>query len=387
MNEFKIIPTIYFGQGSIEHLCNINVSRAFIVTDPFIVESNMILKITEKLDKAGIIYKVFSDIVPDPPIETIAKGISAMSDFEPEAIITIGGGSSIDAAKGIKIFQHYIKDKINKENEKKPIMIAIPTTSGTGSEVTNFSVITDKIKNVKYPLVEDSLTPDESIIDPDLVLTVPKNITADTGMDVLTHAIEAYVSTKASDYTDALAEKAIKIVFKYLIKAYKNGSDLEAREKMHNASCIAGMAFTNASLGLNHGMAHILGGKFHIPHGKANAVLLPYVIEYNSDINNLRDNRSSCVIKRYSEISKLLGLSCYNDKEGVKSLISEIKNMLKSLNIPTRLKDLNIKEEEFLKEVKDMSKIAIEDRCNLTNPKVSTAEEVEKVFLKAYYGR
>ncbi|WP_027623192.1 1-propanol dehydrogenase PduQ [Clostridium lundense] len=387
MNEFKVIPKIYFGQGSIEHLCDINASKVFIVTDPFIVQSNMILKITEKLDKSGITYKIFSDIVPDPPIETIAKGISAMSDFEPEAIITIGGGSSIDAAKGIKIFQYYIKDKIEKENKKKPIMIAIPTTSGTGSEVTNFSVITDKIKNIKYPLVEDSLTPDESIIDPDLVLTVPKGITADTGMDVLTHAIEAYVSTKASDYTDALAEKAIKIVFKYLIKAYKNGSDLEAREKMHNASCIAGMAFTNASLGLNHGMAHILGGKFHVPHGKANAILLPYVIEYNSQINNLRDNRSSSVVKTYAEISKFLGLSCYNDKEGVKSLISEIKNMLRTLNIPTRIKDLNIKEEEFLHEVKDMSKIAIEDRCNLTNPKVSTSEEVEKLFLKAYYGR
>ncbi|HCD09150.1 MAG TPA: bifunctional acetaldehyde-CoA/alcohol dehydrogenase, partial [Thermoanaerobacter sp.] len=242
---------------------------------------------------------------------------------------------------------------------KKALFIAIPTTSGTGSEVTAFAVITDKKKNIKYPLTDYELTPDIAIIDPDLTMTIPPSVTADTGMDALTHAIEAYVSVMASDYTDALAEKAIKLIFEYLPKAYKNGQDKVAREKMHNASCIAGMAFTNAFLGINHSMAHILGAKFHLPHGRANAILLPYVIEYNAELPkkfaSFPQYEYPKAAEKYAEIAKFLGLPASTVEEGVKSLIEAIKNLMKELNLPLTLKEAGINKEEFEKQIMEMS--------------------------------
>ncbi|MBU3092654.1 iron-containing alcohol dehydrogenase [Clostridium sp. CF011] len=386
MESFNIKTQIYFGDGSLERLSQLDCKRAFIVTDPFMVKSGAINKITDEVSKGDIQYMVFSDIVPDPPIEVVVKGIEVMMKFNPEVVIALGGGSAIDAAKAICSFSSKIHDRMDcgVKNNKKIKFIAIPTTSGTGSEVTSFSVITDKSKNIKYPLVSDELLPDEAILDAELVTTVPNFITGDTGMDVLTHAIEAYVSTKATDYTDALAEKSIKLVFENLMRAYKNGNDLDARKKMHNASCIAGIAFNNASLGLNHGMAHIVGGRFHVSHGKTNAILLPYVIEYNADLKGFNSNDYTKAAKRYSEISKILGLPSSNVRQGVKSLIAAINKLLNELNMPTSLKETGIKADDFKKEVSQMALIAIEDRCTETNPRVPNIEEIIALFERVF---
>lgn len=380
---FGLKTRIYTGTGSLEKLREMKWNTAFVVTDPFMVKCGAVNKVTDELTAAGIKFEIFSDIVPDPPIETVVKGMQAMMAVNPDAVIAMGGGSAIDAAKAICSFNR----EINKTADSKVVFVAIPTTSGTGSEVTSFSVITDREKNVKYPLVSEDLMPDIAILDAELVKTVPDFITADTGMDVLTHAIEAYVSTSASDFTDALAEKAIKLVFEYLPRAYANGNDEEAREKMHNASCIAGVAFTNASLGLNHGMAHILGGKFHVPHGRTNAILLPYVIEYNADLKDYSSRNFTLAAQRYAQIAKLLGLPASNVRLGVKSLVNAIKNLSKSFKLPSCIKETGVKEEDFKKELKSLAEAAIADRCTATNPRVPEAHEVEKLFERVYNGR
>jgi len=389
MESFNTKTQIYFGDGSLERLSQLNCKRVFIVTDPFMVKSGAINKITDEVSKGNAEYEVFSDIVPDPPIEVVVQGIEVMMKFNPEVVIALGGGSAIDAAKAICSFSSKVQERTDcgvKSNNKIKF-IAIPTTSGTGSEVTSFSVITDKSKNIKYPIVSDELLPDEAILDAQLVSTVPNFITADTGMDVLTHAIEAYVSTKATDYTDAFAEKAIKLVFENLIRAYKNGNDIEARKKMHNASCMAGIGFNNASLGLNHGMAHIVGGKFHISHGRTNAILLPYVIEYNADIKGYSSTSFTEAAIRYCEISKILGLPSSNVRQGVKSLIAAINKLLKEFKIPTSLSETGINPGDFKKEVVVMSKIAIEDRCTETNPRIPKQEEIVALFEKVFYNK
>ncbi|CAM2751124.1 1-propanol dehydrogenase PduQ [Hathewaya histolytica] len=389
MDNFTVKPQIYFGAGSLEYLSTLKFKKAFVVTDPFMVKSGTINKVTSMLEKGGIPYEVFSDIVPDPPIELVAQGIKAMDKCNPDVMITLGGGSAIDASKAIRKFRTMVKKGLEPNSEViDTAFIAIPTTSGTGSEVTSFSVITDRVANVKYPLVDESMLPDAAILDADLVKSVPAGITADTGIDVLTHAIEAYVSTKATDYTDALAEKAIKTVFEYLPKAYKEGSDEEARQKMHNASCIAGLAFTNASLGVNHSMAHILGGKFHIPHGKANAILLPYVIEYNAQLKATYTKEYTKAAERYAEIARFLGLTTsQNVKDGVKALIAGVKNLTKHLRIPCNIKEAGIDQKEFNSLVKEMSEVALKDGCTPTNPRVPTAQELEDLFIKVYNGK
>lgn len=389
MNFFSVGPKVYFGEGSLKELRNIKCKRALIVTDAFMVSSGLIKSVTKHLDASGTDYEIFSEIVPDPPIEVVAKGIKAMDKYNPDALIALGGGSAIDAAKAISYFRNLVKVGLSSGLEiLKPIFIAIPTTSGTGSEVTSFSVITDKKLNVKYPLVDESMVPDMAILDADMVKSVPKSITADTGMDVLTHAVEAYVSKNASDYTDALAEKAIKLVFRNLKPAYKDGGNMDARDKMHNASCIAGLAFTNASLGINHSMAHILGGRFHIPHGKANALLLPYVIEFNANLRTSSANEYTEAAVKYAEIARFLGLTNSNSvREGVKALILGVKSLIKSLEIPNKLKDLNISEKDFEDNILEMCEIALKDGCTPTNPRGADQEELVQLFRKAYYGR
>ena len=409
MQWFKVPEKIFFEAGSIAYLEKMpDISKAFIVTDPSMVELGYVDKILYHLRKrmAYVHAEIFSEVEPDPSFTTIRKGVAAMSMFQPDVIIALGGGSAMDAAKGMWLFYEHpdadvegLKLKfmdIRKRTYKFPKlgtkckMVAIPTTSGTGSEVTSFAVISDKEKNIKYPLADYELTPDVAIVDPDLVMTLPKKLTADTGMDVLTHAIEAYVSVMASDYTDGLAEKAIELVFEYLPKAYDDGSNRLAREKMHNSSCIAGMAFTNAFLGVNHSIAHKLGGEFHIPHGKANAIILPYVIKYNgtapTKMVSFPKYEHYIADQRYAEIAKRLGLPAATAQEGVNSLVNAVLELNAKLGEERSLKDCGIDEAEFLAKVDMLADRAFEDQCTSVNPRVPLVTEIKQILLDAYYG-
>lgn len=409
MQWFKIPEKIYFESGSIGYLEKMpNISRAFIVTDPSMVKLGYVDKILYHLRKREkyVHSEIFSEVEPDPSFDTIKKGVEAMNIFNPDVIIALGGGSAMDAAKGMWLFYEHpeadvegLKLKfmdIRKRTYKFPQlgtkakMVAIPTTSGTGSEVTSFAVITDKRKNIKYPLADYELTPDIAIVDPDLVMTLPKKMTADTGMDVLTHAIESYVSNMASDYTDGLAEKAIELVYENLVIAYNDGNNKTAREKMHNASTIAGMAFTNAFLGINHSLAHKLGGEFHIPHGRANAIILPYVIAYNAQkptkFVSFPKYEYFIADKKYAKIAERLGLSASTTQEGVKSLIKAIQKMLIDLELPTSLKECGIEEKEFLSKVDELADRAFEDQCTTANPRLPLVSELKQILLDAYYG-
>ena len=411
MQWFKIPPKIYFEKNAIQYLEKMNdISRAFIVTDPTMVKLGYVDKALYYLRKREQYChsKIYSDVEPDPDVDTIMRGVEEMRSFNPDVIIAIGGGSAIDAAKGMWLFYEHpeatfdgLKQKfmdIRKRVVKFPNLgdkakfVAVPTTSGTGSEVTAFSVITDrKNGNIKYPLADYALRPDVAIIDPQFVLSLPKSATADTGMDVLTHALEAYVSNMASDYTDGLALQAIDIVFDYLKRAYDNGAeDIEAREKMHNASCIAGMAFTNAFLGLNHSMAHKLGGEYHIPHGRANAVLLPYVIEYNSKKPTkfvaFPKYEEFIADKKYAKIAKMIGKGGATEEESVKNLIEAIKQLMRDLGMPLSIKECGVDENLFMSKLDELSEKAHDDQCTGANPRYPLVEEIKEIYKKAYYG-
>ena len=409
MQWFKIPEKIYFEAGSISYLEKMpDISRAFIVTDEAMIKFGYVDKILYHLRKREkyVHSEIFGDVEPDPSFDTIKRGVEAMNNFKPDVIIALGGGSSIDAAKGMWLFYEHpdadiegLKLKfmdIRKRTYKFPKlgtkakMVAIPSTSGTGSEVTSFAVISDKVKNMKYPLADYELTPDVAIIDPDLVMTLPARITADTGMDVLTHALEAYVSNMASDYTDGLAEKAVELVFKYLEVAYKEGSNKIAREKMHNASTIAGMAFTNAFLGINHSLAHKLGAEFHIPHGRANAIILPYVIKYNSSkptkFVSFPKYEYFIADEKYANLSRKMGWKAFTNEEGVESLIWNVKELMNKLEMPKSLKEAGIPEEEFMAKVDMLAERAFEDQCTTANPRLPLIEELKQILIDSYYG-
>ena len=409
MQWFKVPEKIYFEAGSIQYLEKMpDIERAFIVTDEGMVKLGYVDKILYHLRnrRQYVHSEIFSEVESDPSFDTIMKGVEAMKSFNPDVIIAIGGGSPIDAAKGMwLLYEHPDADleglklkfmDIRKRTYKFPKlgqkckMVAIPTTSGTGSEVTSFAVITDKEKNKKYPLADYELTPDVAIVDPDLVMSLPKSVTADTGMDVLTHALEAYVSNMASDYTDGLAEKAVELVFKYLKEAYDDGTNKIAREKMHNASTIAGMAFTNAFLGVCHSMAHKIGAEFHLPHGRINAILLPYVVRYNSSMPtkfvSFPKYEYYIADEKYYTMAKKVGLKADNKEEGINSLIEKIKEMNEHLNIPKSFKDAGIDEQEFLAKVDILADRAFEDQCTTANPRVPLVEEIKEIMLDSYYG-
>lgn len=379
MKSFDIRTKIYFGENSLDRLANIPYNKAFIITDPFVVKSGMLQMITMRLQDGYTEYEVFSDVVPDPPLEKIELGVKALLNYDPDCVIAIGGGSAIDSAKSIREFA-------SRASSKNPALIAIPTTSGTGSEVTSFAVVTDPSKDIKYPLVSDSMLPTEAILDAALVKSVPAAVTADTGMDVLTHAIEAYVSINNNEFSAALAEKAIEICGTFLLRSYLDNNDTHARQKMHVASCLAGLAFNSASLGLNHGMAHALGGKFHIPHGRANAMLLPYIIEYNSGItihSKSQKEYPPCV-RKYVNVAKLLGCSNFNEITTVRALISWIQFMNKEMNIPLTVSQCGIDKTEYFNAIDSMADKAISDSCTATNPKVPTKLEVVSIFEHLY---
>lgn len=408
MQWFKIPSKIYFEKNSIEYLHQMKeMSRVIIVTDRSMVDLGYVNKITDqlKLRRNEVQYQLFCDVEPDPSIQTVIHGVELMRSFNPDTIIALGGGSPMDAAKGMWLFYEYpevnfddLKQKfmdIRKrafrypELGKKASLICIPTTSGTGSEVTPFAVITDKEENKKYPLADYSLTPTVAIIDPMFTMNLPKVVTADTGMDVLTHATEAYVSTLASDFTDGLAIQAIKMVFKYLKRSYDNGAnDPEAREKMHNASCLAGMAFANAFLGMNHSMAHKIGGEFHVTHGRANAILLPHTIRYNGSkpqkLSTWPKYNYYHANEKYAELAKILGLPAGTVEEGVESYAKACGELAKSVGIKMNFKLQGLDKEQYMNSLDKIAFLAYEDQCSPANPRVPMVEDIKKILIKAY---
>ena len=410
MQWFKVPSKIYFERNSIEYLKDMReISKAFIVTDRSMVDLGYVNRVTEQLNLRlnKVQVQLFCDVEPDPDITTIKQGLKLMESFQPDVIIALGGGSPMDAAKAMWLFYEHpevnfddLKQKfidIRKrafkypELGKKSKLVCIPTTSGTGSEVTPFAVISNKAENRKYPLADYSLTPTAAICDPEFTTTLPASVTADTGMDVLTHAVEAYVSILASDFTDGLALQAIQMVFEYLPRAVKNGkNDLEAREKMHNASTIAGMAFANAFLGINHSLAHTIGGEFHVPHGRANAILMPHVIRYNGEV----PQKLSIWPKydyykanlKYQKIAMTLGLPASTPEEGVESLAAAVANLGKEVGIDMNFASCGISEEEWMERLNEVAMIAFEDQCSPANPRLPLVKDMEKILMKAYKG-
>ncbi len=409
MQWFKVPSKIYFERNSIQYLKDAkNVNKAFIVTDSSMVKLGFLQKVIDELKarRNDVTIQLFTDVEPDPDITTVKKGCELMRSFEPDTIIALGGGSSMDAAKGMWLFYENpdvnfddLKQKfmdIRKrafrypELGKKSKLICIPTTSGTGSEVTPFAVISNRAENKKYPLTDYSLTPTIAIIDPEFTTNLPAQVTADTGLDVLTHALEAYASVLASDYTDALALQAAQMVFEYLPRCVKNGkNDLEAREKMHNASTMAGMAFANAFLGMCHSMAHKVGGMFHVPHGRANAILLPYVIRYNGQIPQKLSTWPKYNVydadKRYAKIARLLGLKANTDAEGVESLAEAVYKLGLECGEKMNFKDQGIDEKEWLSKVEELSYLAYEDQCTPANPRIPLVKDMQQILIDAYY--
>ena len=380
MKSFDIRTKIYFGDKALDRLLEINYKRVMVITDPFIEKSGLLTEVTGRLQQAFIDFSVFSDVVPDPPLDKISAGVKALLDFDPDCVVAIGGGSAIDSAKSIREFA-------SRATTKDIALIAIPTTSGTGSEVTSFAVITDNEKNIKYPLVSESMLPTEAILDATLVKSVPASVTADTGMDVLTHAIEAYVSINNNEFSAALAEKAIEICGTFLLRSYLDNTDSHARKKMHVASCLAGLAFNSASLGLNHGIAHAIGARFHIPHGRANAIVLPHIIEFNSGINKHSKSRSDypkCV-EKYCNVAKLLGVNNFNEITTIHALTGWVNFMNKEMNIPLSISQCGIDKNEYMNAVDQMAEKALADACTATNPRVPSKSDVCLILEHLYY--
>lgn len=379
MKRFKLSTEVLFSEDAIDALLEIKDVNAVLITDKFMVDSGMADQIIKKLANCKSVA-IFDSVVPDPPMTIIEEGIKFLENKSCDLVVALGGGSSIDAAKAIVYMAGRLEEKQNPDDSKKITLIAIPTTSGTGSEVTKFAVVTDSETGVKIPLIDESLMPDMAILDPELVKTAPPFITADTGMDVITHALEAYVSETASDCSDCLAEKAAELAFEYLPKAYRNGYDIKARDKMHRASCLAGMAFNLVNLGLNHGIAHALGAIFHIPHGRANALVLPYVIEFNADVAREAAKHSNDSAKKYQKLARIIGLPASTPKVGVSNLIAEINRLLKYMDRPRCISECGVSLEEFESNRKEIIRRALADACTQANPRKVTADDISRIL-------
>ena len=376
MKYYYVKPHIYMDRDGVYELLK-GKKKALIVTDKFMAENRITDYLTAPMAVAGVECRIFSEVKPDPDLATIAKGISVLTDFCPDIIFALGGGSAIDAAKAM----NYLASQSGMI--KRCFFAAVPTTSGTGSEVTSFAVVSDPAATSKYPLISEDMLPDAAVLDAELTKSVPAGITADTGLDVLTHAIEAFVSVNHNDFTDAQAEKAVKLVRSNLLKCYKDPGDLKARQKMHHASCLAGMAFNNAGLGLNHGMAHTLGAHFHIPHGKANALLLPYVMSFNAGCQDgLKD-----AAKRYARLARCCWVDGASIRQSAFSMIRSTKSLIGKLGIPESIRAMGIPEAEYKAVIPEMAEAALKDSCTKTNPRVPTQADVEEIFWEAYIGR
>ena len=372
MNNINQHTKIYIGKDSLEHLKNIKNSRILIVVDSFLVKNKMIDRILSNIDSSNKV-KIFDEVKPDPSLEIVSKATAIMTELDAEHIIGFGGGSAIDTAKGVIYFlktSTEVKDNIN--------FIAIPTTSGTGSEVTSVSVVTDEEKQVKHILSSSEILPDEAILDATFTLTVPPNIVANTGLDVFTHIIEAYVAKNANDFSDAYAEKSGELVVKYLYESYSNKDSFTAKEKMHIASNLAGTAFNIAGLGLNHSIAHQIGGVFHIPHGLANAILLNPVISFNS--------KNEITMKRYADFSRKIGLieRYSSDDFAIRLLKSYITTLMKLLDMPLKISQCNVDRISWDNHKAMMAKNALEDNCMQYNPVVTSESDVCRILDEIY---
>ena len=383
MARFTLPRDIYHGEGSLEVLKTLKGKKAFVVVGGGSMKRfGFLQKVEDYLKEAGMEVELFEGVEPDPSVETVMKGAEAMRNFEPDWIVAMGGGSPIDAAKAMWIFYEYPDFTFEQavvpfglpDLRQKAKFVAIPSTSGTATEVTAFSVITNYTEKIKYPLADFNITPDIAIVDPELAQTMPAKLVAHTGMDALTHAIEAYTASLRSNFSDPLAIKAIEMVNENLVKSFEG--DKTARNLMHEAQCLAGMAFSNALLGIVHSMAHKVGAVFHIPHGCANAIFLPYVIQYN---------RKSCE-DRYADIARALKLEGNTDAELTDSLIKLINEFNDDLSIPHSMKEYGVEEADFKSNVKFIAHNAILDACTGSSPREIDEETMEKLFECTYYG-
>lgn len=366
-SSFFSIPKVYFGEDAIGMLRRLNHKKVGIVTDAFMASSGKTRYLINEMPLASV--SIFSDVKPDPDIEILQAGAAQFKQFKPDVIIALGGGSSLDAAKGIKVtLEEYFSSQAIE-------LIAIPTTSGSGSEVTAYAIISDPQNGRKYPLIADELVPDYAILDPNLVLSVPRNVAVDTGMDVLTHAIEALVSTGANDFSDALAEKAIALAWQHLPAIFQDEQNIQARTHMHNASCMAGMAFNSAGLGLVHGMAHAIGGMLHVPHGKINAMLLPLIIEDNAD-------HSPYACERYLKCASIMGIQASTRRESIRMLVNSLRDINRDFGIPATLAELGKDRATFEALRKQLTVAVLADGCTASNPWSPTATDVDRLLTR-----
>ena len=410
---FRTPQKVYFKKGCLPVALNelrdvLGKKRAFIVTDSFLFQNGYTKPITDQLTAMGIVYTVFSNVQPDPTLANAQEGAKAMAAFQPDVIIALGGGSAMDAGKIMWVLYEHpevdfadlamrfvdIRKRVYTfpKMGEKAYFVAVPTSSGTGSEVTPFAVITDQETGVKYPLADYELLPNMAIVDVDNMMSQPKGLTSASGVDVLTHALEAYASVMATDYTDGLALKAMKSVFEYLPRAYENGADLEARQKMADASCMAGMAFANAFLGVCHSMAHKLGAFHHLPHGVANALMISLVVEFNSaevppKMGTFSQYQYPHTMARYAECARFCGVSAASDEEAVRKLIEKIEGLKKAVGIKATIQDYGVDEKYFLDTLDEMVEQAFDDQCTGANPRYPLMSEIKEMYLRAYYGK
>ncbi len=410
----RLPEKVYHKRGclpvALDELKNVmDKKRAFIVTDEFLYKNNYIKPITDKLDEMGIRYTCFYNVAPDPNLACAKEGAKLMTEFQPDVIIALGGGSAMDAGKIMWVlYEHPEVDFLDMAMRfmdirkrvytfpkmgEKAYFIAIPTSAGTGSEVTPFAVITDETTGIKYPLADYELLPKMAIVDADFMMTMPKGLTAATGIDAMTHALEAYASIMATPYTDGQALVALKLIFEYLPRSYENGAnDPEAREKMADASCMAGIAFANAFLGVCHSMAHKLGAFHHIAHGIANALMISEVIRFNSaevptKMGTFPQYAYPHTKRRYAEIAEFLGLGGKDDDAKVKNLIKAVEDLKAKVGIKKTIKDYGVDEQNFLARLDEMCEQAFDDQCTGANPRYPLISEIKEMYLKCYYGK
>lgn len=413
MLQFRAPEKVYFKKGclpvALEELGVMGKKKAFIVTDSFLYSNGYTDPVTNKLDEMGIKYSVFSDVAPDPTLACAIDGAKAMTAFEPDCIIAIGGGSAMDAGKIMWVlYEHPEADFMDMAMRfidirkrvytfpkmgEKAMFVAVPTSAGTGSEVTPFAVITDGDSGVKYPLADYELMPNMAIVDADMMMNAPKGLTSASGIDAVSHALEAYASVMATDYTDGLALRSLKMIFEYLPRAYDNGpNDPVAREKMGNAATMAGMAFANAFLGICHSMAHKLGAFHHLPHGVANALMLEEIMRFNASevptkMGTFSQYDHPHTLARYAEVADYLGFGGKTDEEKLENLIKGINELKEKIGIKKTIKDYGVDEKVFLDTLDEMVEQAFDDQCTGANPRYPLMKEIKEMYLRAYYGK